>query len=282
MAPIAHVFTIRRVAQILGQDEDLLWDLSDQLEPEDGKLWVYDIDGIETPALATAASRPFAESFETSSIQLANRRQLVIPSNPARRGPTGCLHSISILPGLYLSLRPAFPRKCRDLRGRSLRKERCRSAIPHGHWKTTTFTGALRLSGMTAPMVLDGAMNGTAFRAYVEQVLVLTLTSGHVWTPPFVQEEFFEERGAWSRLVGQGNDDQHGWLALKHPRKPRIPVDPFRMAQRTAALAPMSSSRRRVRSPMRDVSPSFCLPPEERCGCVSPSHAAKSRPLLKV
>lgn len=52
MAAIAPVFTIRRVAQILGQDEDLLWDLSDQLEPEDGKLWVYDIDGIETPAFS--------------------------------------------------------------------------------------------------------------------------------------------------------------------------------------------------------------------------------------
>jgi hypothetical protein len=58
------------------------------------------------------------------------------------------------------------------LRGRSLRGERCRSAVPHGHWKTTTFTGALRLCGMTAPMVLDGPMNGWTFRAYVEQVLV--------------------------------------------------------------------------------------------------------------
>jgi hypothetical protein len=51
MAAISHVFTIRRAAQILGRDEDLLWELSDQLEPEDGKLWVYDIDGAETPAL---------------------------------------------------------------------------------------------------------------------------------------------------------------------------------------------------------------------------------------
>src|SRR5437667_1491390 len=50
MAAISHVFTIRRAAQILGHDEDLLWQLSDQLEPEDGKLWVYDIDGAETPA----------------------------------------------------------------------------------------------------------------------------------------------------------------------------------------------------------------------------------------
>jgi transposase len=70
--------------------------------------------------------------------------------------------------------------KMSRLRGRSPRGERCRSGVPHGHWKTTTFTGALRLSGMTAPMVLDGAMNGVAFRAYVEQVLVPTLAPGDI------------------------------------------------------------------------------------------------------
>ncbi|BAE52828.1 Transposase and inactivated derivative [Paramagnetospirillum magneticum AMB-1] len=66
------------------------------------------------------------------------------------------------------------------LRGRALRGERCRAPVPHGHWKTTTFVGALRLSGMTAPMVLDGAMNGPAFLAYVEQVLAPTLSQDDV------------------------------------------------------------------------------------------------------
>jgi len=70
--------------------------------------------------------------------------------------------------------------KMSRLRGRSLRGERCRSAVPDGHWKTTTFTGALRLSGMTALMVLDGPMNGVTFRAYVEQVLVPTLAPGEI------------------------------------------------------------------------------------------------------
>ena len=68
------------------------------------------------------------------------------------------------------------------LRERSLRGERCRAAIPHGHWKATTFTGALILGGMTAPMVLDGPMNGPAFLAYVEHVLAPTLRPGHVVT----------------------------------------------------------------------------------------------------
>ena len=64
--------------------------------------------------------------------------------------------------------------------GRAARGHRCRAPVPHGHWKTTTFVGALRLSGMTAPMVLDGAMHGAAFLAYVEQVLVPTLEPGDI------------------------------------------------------------------------------------------------------
>ena len=63
---------------------------------------------------------------------------------------------------------------------RAARGERCRAPVPHGHWKTTTFVGALRLSGMTAPMTLDGALNGAAFLAYVQQVLVPTLRPGDI------------------------------------------------------------------------------------------------------
>jgi transposase len=70
--------------------------------------------------------------------------------------------------------------KMARLRGRAKRGMRCRSPIPHGHWKTTTFTGALRLTGMTAPMVLDGPMTGEWFLAYVEQVLVPTLRPNDV------------------------------------------------------------------------------------------------------
>lgn len=56
--------------------------------------------------------------------------------------------------------------------GRAPKGERLRAGVPHGHWKTTTFVGALRRTGMVAPMVLDGPINGVWFQAYVEQVLV--------------------------------------------------------------------------------------------------------------
>ena len=52
--------------------------------------------------------------------------------------------------------------------------------MPFGHWKTTTFVGALRRSGLIAPMVLDGPINRDAFEAYVEQVLVPDLGPGDV------------------------------------------------------------------------------------------------------
>ena len=66
------------------------------------------------------------------------------------------------------------------LRGRARKGERCRAAIPHGHWKTTTFTAGLRLSGLAAPMLLDGPMNGDAFLAYVEQVLAPELEQNDI------------------------------------------------------------------------------------------------------
>ena len=52
--------------------------------------------------------------------------------------------------------------------------------VPHGHWKTMTFLAALRHDRITAPFVLDGPINGEAFVAYVEQVLVPALTPGDV------------------------------------------------------------------------------------------------------
>ena len=70
--------------------------------------------------------------------------------------------------------------KMARLYGRCARGQRLRVGIPHGHWKTTTFVAGLRLSGFTAPMVLDGPMTGPWFAAYVEQILVPTLRPGDV------------------------------------------------------------------------------------------------------
>ena len=83
--------------------------------------------------------------------------------------------------------------------GRAVRGRRCRAPVPHGHWKTTTFVGALRLSGMTAPMTLDGAMHGAAFLAYVEQVLAPSLEPGDI----VVMDNLPAHRGAAVRAAIQ-------------------------------------------------------------------------------
>src|SRR5258708_24873110 len=70
--------------------------------------------------------------------------------------------------------------KMTRLHGRAPRGERLVGKIPHGHWKTTTFVAGLRSTALTAPCVIDGPMNGNAFLAYVEQVLVPTLKPGDV------------------------------------------------------------------------------------------------------
>ena len=62
--------------------------------------------------------------------------------------------------------------------GRGPRGERVVAAIPHGHWKTSTFVAGLRSDGIVAPVVLDGPINGTSFRAYVEQFLAPSLRPG--------------------------------------------------------------------------------------------------------
>lgn len=64
--------------------------------------------------------------------------------------------------------------------GRCLTCERLVDKMPHGHWMTTTFLAALRCDGLTAPLVVDGAINGAVFRAYVQQQLVPTLHAGDI------------------------------------------------------------------------------------------------------
>jgi transposase len=54
------------------------------------------------------------------------------------------------------------------------------AATPHGHWKATTFIAALRNTHVTAPMTLDGPMDGPSFLAYVRQFLCPTLKPGDV------------------------------------------------------------------------------------------------------
>jgi transposase len=64
--------------------------------------------------------------------------------------------------------------------GRASVGQRVVEAVPHGHYKRTTFVSALRCDGLSAAMTVDGSMNGDLFVAYVEQVLLPELRVGDV------------------------------------------------------------------------------------------------------
>jgi transposase len=65
-------------------------------------------------------------------------------------------------------------------RGRSRRGARVIGRVPHGHWKIITFLAGLRCDGVTAPFVIDGPIDGDAFRAHVRHCLVPTLKPGDI------------------------------------------------------------------------------------------------------
>lgn len=64
--------------------------------------------------------------------------------------------------------------------GRAPKGKRLVCGVPHGHWKTSTFVAALRCDAITAPCVIDGAMDGETFLAYVAQFLVPVLRRGDI------------------------------------------------------------------------------------------------------
>jgi transposase len=66
------------------------------------------------------------------------------------------------------------------LRGRCPRGQRLRCGAPHGHWRTTTVIGAVRVDGTTLAMAIEGATDTEVFRAFVREVLVPTLRPGDI------------------------------------------------------------------------------------------------------
>jgi hypothetical protein len=81
-------------------------------------------------------------------------------------------------------------------RGRAPRGIRSIGSVPHGRWETVTFVAGLRHDKMTAPMVMNGAMTGEMFRAYLEQCLLPTLRRNDI----VVMDNLKAHKGAGRRL----------------------------------------------------------------------------------
>lgn len=124
-----------------------------------------------------SSSQPWATTSAASSLGSENSCASSWSSYGARSHARPS--SIRLLNGRLIDETPASTNMART-RGRTPRGERLRASIPHSHWKTTTFVAGLRLSGLVAPMVLDGPINGAASQAYVDHALVPELRQGDI------------------------------------------------------------------------------------------------------
>jgi transposase len=141
-----------------------------------------------------AALAADGHTFSVSALsRFFQRRKITLKKRPhtppSKSGRTSCRSEKSAL--------TRAPPNPPPPRAPAPRGERLRASVPHGHWKTTTFVAGLRLSGMVAPMVLDGPINGLAFQAYVDQVLVPELREGDI----VVMDNLGSHKGAGVRAA---------------------------------------------------------------------------------
>jgi transposase len=140
--------------------------------------------------------------------------------------------------------------------GRCACGERLVCKVPHGHWKTSTFVAALRHNRITAPLLLDGPMNGPSFLAYVEQILAPTLRSGHIVIMDNVSihkvagvREAIEARGASLRYLPPYSPDLN-------------PIEQFfstlKSVLRKVAARSITALWQAVRSALKAFSPREC------------------------
>jgi hypothetical protein len=74
MAVPAHAVTISRAAKLLGEDEELLWELATDMEPEDGCLWIHDIGEQQTIAFTNRGLENLQERVSEHKRRTSPRR----------------------------------------------------------------------------------------------------------------------------------------------------------------------------------------------------------------
>ena len=126
-----------------------------------------------------------------------------------------------------------------------------------GHWETLTFIAGFRQTGIVAPMMIKGAMNGEAFLAYIEQCLAPTLRRRDIVVIDNVSfhkvagvEEAIEARGAELRYLPQYSPDLNPIESVFSPLKAML---------RKAAERTVNGLQRCVRSFIRELKPSQCV-----------------------
>ena len=143
------------------------------------------------------------------------------------------------------------------LNGWNARGERLVGDMPMGHWETVTFIAGLRQTGIVAPMLIKGAMNGEAFVAYIEQCLAPTLKRNDIVVVDNVSfhkvagvEDAIQARGAELRYLPQYSPEFNPIELVFHPLKTLL---------RKAAERTIKGLERRVGSFIRALDPSECV-----------------------
>jgi transposase len=143
------------------------------------------------------------------------------------------------------------------LRGRAPRGDRVVGSVPLGAWETITFVAALRHNKMTAPMVVEGAMTGEMFLAYIEQCLVPTLKRNdivvmdncRVHLSPGIREAIERARATLRYLPKYSPD--------LNPIE--MPYSKFKAFLRKVAVRTVSGLNRAIRSFIPQLSPQECV-----------------------
>ena len=142
------------------------------------------------------------------------------------------------------------------LRGRAPCGVRVIGTVPLGAWKTITFVAALRHNKMTAPMVVEGAMNGEMFLAYVEQCLVPTLRRNDIVVMDNCRVHL---------VAGIREAIEKGRATLRYLPKYSPDLNPIEMSyskfkalMRKAAARTVPALNRAIRSFIPQISPQEC------------------------
>src|SRR5215475_1016169 len=148
--------------------------------------------------------------------------------------------------------------------GWSPRGERLIGEVPMGRWETLTFIAGFRRTGIVAPMVIKGAMNGDAFLAYIEQCLAPTLRRRDIVVIDNVSfhkvagvQERIEESGAELRYLPEYSPDLNPIELVFHPLKTLL---------RKAAERTGNGMARSVRTFIRGLKTSECAGYFRHCG----------------
>jgi len=148
--------------------------------------------------------------------------------------------------------------------GWSPRGERLIGEVPMGRWETLTFIAGFRRTGIVAPMVIKGAMNGDAFLAYIGQCLAPTLRRRDIVVIDNVSfhkvagvQEGIEARGAELRYLPEYSPDLNPIELVFHPLKALL---------RKAAERTVNGMARSVRSFIRELKTSECAGYFRHCG----------------